>query len=119
MPEAERLLGGELNAAITSALIGIHAQHLGRGPERASTFYHGNVLVTLMHDVLTPAERTLARTDHRDVISRIRQLFQETMQPDLCAAVERLTGCQVVAFISGNQIDPDVSTEVFILDAPL
>jgi uncharacterized protein YbcI len=119
MPDSERLTGGELNAAITSALIGIHAEHLGRGPKRASTFYHGNVLVTLMHDVLPPAERTLVRTHHHEAISRIRQLFQETIEADLCAAVERLTGRHVVALVSGNHIDPDISAEVFVLDAPL
>jgi len=35
----------------------------------------------------------------------------------VCAAVERLTGRHVVAFISGNHIDPDSSAELFILDA--
>ena len=50
---------------------------------------------------------------------QVRQLFQETMEADLCAAVERLTSRQVVAFISGNRVDPDISAEVFILDAPL
>lgn len=35
----------------------------------------------------------------------------------MCAAVERLTGRHVVAFISGNHIDPDISTELFTLDA--
>jgi uncharacterized protein YbcI len=34
-------------------------------------------------------------------------------------AVERLTGAKVVAFISGNNIDPDVACELFILDASL
>jgi hypothetical protein len=33
------LQGGELNAAVTSALVGIHNQYLGRGPKTASTFH--------------------------------------------------------------------------------
>ena len=37
-----RLRGGELNAALTSALVGIHTNYLGRGPKTASTFYQGN-----------------------------------------------------------------------------
>jgi uncharacterized protein YbcI len=83
--ESDRLAGGELNAAITSALVGTQTQYLGRGPKRASTFYHGTVLMTHMHDVLTPAERTLARTHHHEAIGRLRQLFQETMEADMCA----------------------------------
>ncbi|HSO98414.1 MAG TPA: hypothetical protein VLP43_05640 [Solirubrobacteraceae bacterium] len=29
--------------------------------------------------------------------------------------MERLTGCKVLAFISGNHLDPDVACELFIL----
>jgi uncharacterized protein YbcI len=72
-----------------------------------------------MYDVLTHGERSLARTDHSEAIHDMRRLFQETMEPDMCAAVERLTGHHVVALISGNHIDPDISAELFILDAPL
>ncbi len=77
MDEPEPLAGGELNAPVTSALVGIHNMHLGRGPKTASTFHHGNVLVTLMHEVLTHAEQSLTRTDHADAVSQIRHLFRK------------------------------------------
>jgi hypothetical protein len=41
------------------------------------------------------------------------------MEADFRAAVERITGRRVLAFISGNHIEPDVAAEVFILDQPL
>jgi uncharacterized protein YbcI len=113
-----QLMGGELNAAITSALVGIHTEYLGRGPRSASTFHYGHVLVTLMHDVLTPAEKCLSRNDHAEAVDRIRRLFQVTMEAEFREAVERLTGRRVLAFISGNHIDPDIAAEVFILDGP-
>jgi uncharacterized protein YbcI len=119
MVDRSRLTGGELNAAITSALVGIHTEHLGRGPRSASTFHYGHVLVTLMHDVLTRAEKSLTRTGQVDAVRHIRHLFQDTIEADLRGAVERLTGRKVLAFISGNYIDPDIAAEVFILDAPL
>jgi uncharacterized protein YbcI len=119
MSEVEPLRGGELNAAVTSALVGIHTQHLGRGPRTASTFHHGNVLVTLMRDVLTHAEQSLTRNSQGDAVSNIRHLFQATMEGDFRAAVERLTGRRVLAFISGNHLDPDVAAELFVLDEPL
>ena len=119
MADQAPLKGGELNAAITSALVGIHTEHLGRGPRSASTFHYGHVLVTLMHDVLTPVEKTLTRNNQSDAVDHIRHLFQKTMEADFREAVERLTGRKVLAFISGNHIDPDVAAEVFILDAPL
>lgn len=119
MPGSDQLQGGELNAAVTSALVGIHNEYLGRGPKSASSFHYGNVLVTLMYEVLTPAERSLARHGHNEAVGRIRHLFQETMESDFRAAVERLTGRRVTGFISGNQLDPDVAAELFILDRPL
>jgi uncharacterized protein YbcI len=119
MFERGPLKGGELNAAVTSALVGIHTEYLGRGPRSASTFHYGNVLVTLMHDVLTNAEKSLARTSRGEAVKHMRQLFQGTMEADFCAAVERLTGRKVIAFISGNQLDPDIAAELFILDQPL
>jgi uncharacterized protein YbcI len=119
MPEQQQLAGGELNAAITSALVGIHTEYLGRGPTRASTFYHGNIVVTLMHGVLTNAEKSLAKTDHAPTVKNVRQLLHQTLEADSCAAIERLTGRRVVAAISGNHLDPDIAVELFILDAPL
>jgi uncharacterized protein YbcI len=116
---SQGLEGGELNAAVTSALVGIHTEHLGRGPKSASTFHHSNVLVTLMYEVLTPAEQALARHQHRHAVNNIRHLFQTTMETDFREAVERLTGRQVVAFISGNQFDPDMAAELFVLDEPI
>jgi uncharacterized protein YbcI len=118
MHEPRPLTGGELNAAVTSALVGIHTEYLGRGPTSASTFHHGNVLVTLMHGVLTNAEKSLAKTDRAPVVKNIRQLLHQTLEEDSRAAVERLTGRNVVAFISGNNLDPDIATDLFILDAP-
>ena len=98
MPDRGPLTGGELNAAITSTLVGIHTEYLGRGPKSASTFHHGHVLVTLMRDVLTPAEKSLARAHQSDAVNHIRRLFQETMEADFRAgrgAPHRTQGARV------------------------
>jgi uncharacterized protein YbcI len=76
------------------------------------------VLVTMMHEILTHAERSLTQTGQIDAVNNIRHLFQETMEADFREAVERLTGRNVLAFISGNHIDPDIAAELFILDGP-
>jgi uncharacterized protein YbcI len=106
MEEPEQLARGELNAAVTSALVGIHHKYLGRGPKTASTFHYGNVLVTMMHEVLTHAEKSLTQTGQIDAVNNIRHLFQETMAADFREAVERITGRKVLVFISGDHVDP-------------
>jgi hypothetical protein len=40
------------------------------------------------------------------------------MAADFREAVERITGRKVLAFISGNHVDPDIAAELFILDGP-
>ena len=92
---------------------------LGRRPETATTLHYGNVPVTLMNQVLTHAKKSLTETGHADAINKIRHLFQETMEADFREAVERLTGRKVLAFISGNHVDPDMAAEVFVLDGEL
>jgi uncharacterized protein YbcI len=118
-PNRNTLTGGELNAAITSAVVGIHNAHLGRGPKTASTFHKDNIIITVMYEVMTQAEKVLAEGANEDAVTRMRHLFQKTMEADFTDAVERLTGHKVIAFISGNNTKPDIATEVFILDSPL
>ncbi len=99
--------------------MGIHQRYIGRGPHSATTFYRDNILVSLMFGVLTRAEQTLSDTDHGESVNQVRHLFQKTMEADFREAVQRITGRTVIAFISGNNLDPDVAAEVFVLDAPV
>jgi uncharacterized protein YbcI len=117
--DKDRLRGGELNAALTDELAGIHTEYLGRGPATASSFYHGNAVVTLMHDVLTKAEKVLAQKGRGSEVTEVRGLFRQQMEADFRAAVERLTGQKVLAFLSGHHIEPDVAAVIFILDKEL
>jgi hypothetical protein len=53
---------------------------------------------------------------HGTTPTTIRHLYQETMRAAFIEAVERLSGRKVIAFISGNHADPDIATELFVLD---
>ena len=107
---------GELNAALTSAVVGIHTKHLGRGPSSASTFHNDNVVTVLMRDVMTQVEKDIALGGNGHAVSSMRQLFQEAMRTEFTEAVERLTGRKVWAFVSGIDVVRDVSSEVFYLE---
>ena len=112
-------IDGELNAAITRAVVRVHSQYVGRGPTKAQTFYRGPMVVTLMENALTKAEQSLVADGQDDVVLRMRQRFQRTMRDDLVEAIERLTGRKVVAFMSDNHVEPDLAAELFILDGPV
>jgi uncharacterized protein YbcI len=113
------LTGGELNAAISQAVVKVHSQYVGRGPTKARTFHRGNVVVTVMEDAMTKAERSLASDGKLEAVLMMRRGFQGTMRDDLVFEVERLTGRKVMAFMSDNHADPDLAAEIFILDAPI
>ncbi len=119
MDAADRLDGGALNAALTKALVGIQTERLGHGPGNAIAFHRGNVVVAVAHEVLTDAEKVLAQSGSHDDIAAMRRLFRQVMEGDFRAAVERLTGRKVIAFLGDSHLDPDVAAEIFVLDAPV
>ncbi len=111
-----RPAGDGLHQEITDALVGIHTRYLGHTPASAATFQHDNVMVTLMQEVLNKAEKILAQNGARQQVGATRELYRQEMEGDLRAAVERLTGRNVVAFIGASQLDQDVAAEIFVLD---
>jgi uncharacterized protein YbcI len=117
--EQEQLTGGQLNAAIANSVVQIHNQYLGRGPSKGQAFHRDNVVVVLMRETLTKAERSLAESGRKDHVLNMRQEFQRTMEGDLSGAIEELTGCKVLAFMSDNHVAPDMAAELFVLDRPV
>jgi uncharacterized protein YbcI len=110
---------GPLSAAISRAVVHLFAEQTGRGPTKARTTIDAELIVVLLHDSMTHAEKTLVQAGRHDEVLRIRRTFQETMRPDLVNAVEDLTARTVVSFMSANAIDPDAAAEIFVMDRPI
>lgn len=113
------LTGGELNAAVTREVIRVQSENHGRGPKKAFSFHYGNVLVTVLEEVLSPAERRLAGNGERDAVLQMRDLYHRNMEAELKQSVEALTRRRVTALMSDHHADPDMAVEIFILDRPL
>ncbi len=111
--------GGELNAAIAQAVVRVHRAHLGRGPTKASAFHRGALVVTLLEDSLTQAERGLVEGGRGEAVLAMRRELQTAMRPDLVEVVEALTERRVRAFLSDQHLAPDVAVEAFVLEQPL
>ena len=108
--------GGELNQEITNAVVRTRMRYTGRGPARAQAFHRGNVVVVLLSEPLGPAERLLDVNGRRGKVLEMRAEVREAMAGDLVRELEALTGCTVLALLGDSHVDPDVSTEVFVLD---
>jgi uncharacterized protein YbcI len=117
--EPAGLTGGQLSAAIARTVVRQHRAHFGRGPTKAQAFFRGAVVVVVLEDGLTHAEQSLVSAGKQATVLQGRADLQELMRDDLVAAVERLTGQGVRAFMSTNHIEPDLAAEVFVLDAPV
>lgn len=108
-------VGGQL-AGISRAVVKIHAEQYGRGPDRAKTIWQRDVIVCLLEEVYTPAERTLIQAGRFDQVRSLRIAFQDEVEPVLRAAVEAVTGRRVRAYLSQVCAEPEVASEVFVLE---
>jgi uncharacterized protein YbcI len=108
-------IDGAVRAAISRAIVRIHAEHYGKGATQAKTYAFDNLIVTVLRDVFTTVERTLIELERPDTVREVRTTFQTMMSESFVAAVEELTGRRVESFMS--QVDPQsgMGVEVFVL----
>jgi uncharacterized protein YbcI len=113
------LTPGQLNAAIARAIVQAHREYVGRGPTKARAFFREEVIVVLMEQVMTTAERSLADDGRGVAVLRARRELRAALRPRLVAAVERVTQRHVSAVLSDHCIEPDLMVDVFVLDQPV
>ena len=87
----------------------------GRGPTRAKTYYEDDLVVCLLRGGYSRVEQTLLEGGRGGSVIQQRMEFQELMRERFVAVIEEATGRRVIGFMSGNQQDPDIMCEVFIL----
>src|ERR671911_456672 len=78
---------GATRSAISQAIVQLHADHYGKGATQAKTYLWDNLVVTVLRDVLTVAERTLVGAERDDLVRDVRNAFQSTMEPRFREAV--------------------------------
>jgi uncharacterized protein YbcI len=112
----ERLAGGALNAALANELGKLIADFTGRGATRSRAFIHQDLVVCVLEDGATKAERNLVFAGKAELVRLQRDALQRAMGPQLVAAVEHLTGRTVRTFLSGTDEDGASSIEAFLLE---
>jgi uncharacterized protein YbcI len=113
--QGTRTAGGTLLEAVSNLVVGIYANHVGRGPTKARSYVSGDIVVCLMEDTMTRAERTLVESGRGEAVAEVRAALRETMRKEMMEGVERLMGRRVVALNSGGNLEPDVMSELFLL----
>jgi uncharacterized protein YbcI len=89
----------------------------GRGPTRCRSYWAGeDILLVMLGDVYTATERMLVDAGREEAVIAQRAALQEVLRERLVEVVEDLTQRKVVAFMSANNSDPEVSAELFVLE---
>jgi uncharacterized protein YbcI len=110
------LLGDELLAGVIAAMVAMHQHYHHRIPVTAKTLLLGDeVLVCVLAGVYTDVEKTMIEVQRGTLVQQVRSAFQVAMQNRFISAVERLSGREVLAFISDQHVGPDIEIELFML----
>jgi len=108
-------VGTSRSSAISNLTVRLLSEYTGRGPTRARTYFNENMVIVVLEDTLTKAERVLRDSGESERVLATRGRFQHLMGDKLIAGIEQILQRKVVAFLSANHIDPDVAVETFLL----
>jgi len=109
-------------------MVAFHERYYHRAPVTAKTLLlGGELLVCVLGGVYTDVEKTMIELQRAPIVQETRSAFQTAMQHRLIDVVQRLSGRDVLTFISNHHVGPDMEVEVFmlrpnagaILEAPL
>jgi uncharacterized protein YbcI len=105
---------GAIVATISREIVQIYAEYFGRGPTKAKTHWRDDVIVVILEDCFTRAERVLIDGGRFDQVRLNRQAFQDQIEPLFRNTIEEVTGRGVVACLS--QVSRDgIAAEIFTL----
>jgi uncharacterized protein YbcI len=115
MSESGQRSVGEMRATISNEIVRLQAEYYGKGPTKAKTYIVDDLVVCVLEESFTRAEKTLVDRGEREAIQQIRRRFQQQMADEFIGVVEQATGRKVRTFLSETNLEHDVSVETFLL----
>jgi uncharacterized protein YbcI len=101
---------------VSNEMVRLYKTQFGRGPTKVRTNWAGpDTIITTLENSLTPAERNMVTMGELQRLRDTRMFFQYAIEGQFREVVERLTGREVWAFVSGIDAEQDVSCEIFYL----
>ena len=106
---------GDVLTAISDGMVALLKEFYGRGPTRAKSYYADDLVVCVLRGGFSRVEETLLEGGRGTAVIQQRMEFQEVMRERFAEVIEVATGRTVIGCMSGNQQNPDLMCEVFIL----
>jgi uncharacterized protein YbcI len=91
----------------------------GKGPISTKSYMFDDMLLIVMREGLTQAERTMLEFGRQDLVREFRQQFENEMTRRIVDMIEELTERQVLTYQSQVMFDPDVVVEMFVFEDSL
>lgn len=106
---------GDVLTAISDGLVALLKEFYGRGPTRVKSYFEDDLVVCVLRGGFSRVEQTLLDGGRGAAVITQRMEFQDVMRKRFETVIEDATGRHVIGFMSGNQQEPDMMCEVFIL----
>ncbi len=108
---------GEIEAAISHAIVQFEIDYMGRGPKETRTHIVEDLVIVRLKGVLTPAEEQLTQSDDgKELVKKMRSTLIDKARPLLYQVIGDITGTKIL------DLHTDISTEsgervfVFVLE---
>jgi uncharacterized protein YbcI len=102
---------------VTNAVVNALRVHAGKGPTRAKTYYRGDdVVVVVIDDWMTPAERTLLNLGREELVIESRRSLHSLISDSVRDPLRELTPRRVVATRQELHLETDHAIVVFDLE---
>ena len=111
----DTLASGDVLTAISDGMVALLKEFYGRGPTQTKSYYQDDLVVCVLRGGFSQVEQTLLDGGRGAAVIQQRMEFQELMRDRFVEVIERIVGRKVIGFMSGNQQDPDLMCQVFIL----
>jgi uncharacterized protein YbcI len=111
---------GEIEAAISEAIVRFEIDYMGRGPKEARSYIVDDLILVRLKGMLTPAEQHLIKTaDGVELIKRMRSTIIDNARTEFSRVITNTTGVTVRDILTDISTDTGERVFVFILDRNL
>jgi uncharacterized protein YbcI len=105
-------------AQVCGQIASVFRRAWGRGRVRTTAHWAGpNLLIVLLDNGHTEAEKTLRAAGHIQELLGGRHLLQVLIEEGLTSTVQQILDRRVETLLSATRLDPDLSAEIFLLEA--
>ena len=108
---------GEIEAAISQAIVQFEIDYMGRGPKEVRTHIIEDMVVVRLKGVLTPAEEQLSKSaEGSELVKKMRATLIDKARPLLYQVVGDITGTKILDLYTDISTESGERVFVFSLD---